>query len=924
MVTEEPTASSFDSAERSFAQGDFGAAAESYRQFLLSEGRADSFRLPALIALERSADIAMLFGDMDRAYRVLEGVMAHFLEVGNDLMASATLLKRAAIAMARSEFQDARGILDALPGAPTDPLPRGELTEAGLVRWELQWIWSGKTPAERLFFFPRFYLESGKLESGNGQYSRSIALLKRGFAHCQIANSRQAAETPIVLALATSFMEMGDLSSAAATLSLLREGIDVSPQPGFAVEEREISARIDLLRGDLGPAKSKLEWVCEVCAARNFHSAYIAASLNLIYVLILLNQTYRATALCEEIRVLALTTGDQAAVARADFLRDFAADRGQTLVSDVTVAPSAMEMQDFAESPAGVKGRSLANPFDLPPPASFLALYEVRALGFYWHLGRLDTRAARVYLEELEFAFVRTSPPTDSASIHVRLRTLWCMLAYYEGGVGEALADIETLVPLLQKMHLKPDLWQLLRFAECCYIRLGRTADAQATLQHSKRLLEAMTATLHADDRIFYLLNKWTEAERAAAAELESLAIQQSAALKGWYRRLGRPWQRLKIFRRVAALMGETDRLRGQLDSDDSTGTRRGDLPGLPRLISKLLRHPRTRVTLSYLVLPDRLLVVRTGWCTFEFGISGVTRVQLRELVRRCHESAGDGNLEGTLTLRTLSQILQVQPALESRKNIQSVSFVPDDVLHGVPFAALRGDTAKHYLIEDFAVSIGYQWLPEKRRASSASTAVAFAFPHGAAGFPPLPEAPAECTNVANLCGAAGMAAKAYSSPSKEELLALLPTARFAHIACHGKFRPDAPSQTGLMITSASGDSATLSLRDLSRIDLSKVEHIYLSSCWSADNFIMPGRRVICLPETLWRAGARVVAASLWRLPDTVAKGVAEKYYAALLAGAPCDRALQQAQIVCARGELGAEFRDPAYWAGLRISGSLL
>src|SRR5262249_35919856 len=150
------------------------------------------------------------------------------------------------------------------------------------------------------------------------------------------------------------------------------------------------AARIDLLRGDLGPGKRKLERVVEICRERGFAHAQAAAELHLAYVLIFLNQTREAARLCRAARRTALRRPDAAMEARADFLLRFAADRGQSLVSGVAIAPSVIEMQDRADPTERRPGSPPARPFELPAAPNYLAFFEERALGFYWHLGRCD------------------------------------------------------------------------------------------------------------------------------------------------------------------------------------------------------------------------------------------------------------------------------------------------------------------------------------------------------------------------------------------------------------------------------------------------------------------------------------------------------------------------------------------------------
>ncbi|HYY42823.1 MAG TPA: hypothetical protein VE775_08845, partial [Pyrinomonadaceae bacterium] len=342
---------------------------------------------------------------------------------------------------------------------------------------------------DRSVFFSSYYLEAGRIAAGEGHYERACALMKRGLVHAQTSLRTRQAAIPLTLGLASAYLERGDCLSAPLALDLLPKRIDAARQPGYAVQELELRAKLDLLQGQLGAAKEKLERVLSICRRGNFTQAQAKASLNLAYVLIFLNQTARAVELCETLRCTAQLRRDPATETRADFLIHFAFERGQSLVSGVAVAYSVAEMQG-ALAPREPKPHPARwrTPFDLPPAPNFLTLFEERALGFYWHLGRCDWPAARAYLRQLEEVFIKVAQPTDSLLIHQRLAALDCMLAYYEGDFAAARAGLETVVAVVRRMGLKPELWQLLRFFEWANARLGNVAAAERSAREAEQI----------------------------------------------------------------------------------------------------------------------------------------------------------------------------------------------------------------------------------------------------------------------------------------------------------------------------------------------------------------------------------------------------------------------------------------------------
>ena len=162
---------------------------------------------------------------------------------------------------------------------------------------------------------------------------------------------------------------------------------------------------------------------------------------------------------------------------------------------------------------------------------------------------------------------------------------------------------------------------------------------------------------------------------------------------------------------------------------------------------------------------------------------------------------------------------------------------------------------------------------------------------------------------------------------SKSIVLEKLQTTEFAHIACHGIFEIDAPSDSGLVFSSKTGEKDTLNLKELDALNLEGLQLITLSSCWAADNFVLPGRWIISLPETLWRAGAASVFGCLWKVYDTVAAAFMDRFYYYLSENMSLDEALQATQIDCLNTNLkgcGSDIdtTDPLIWSGFNLYGA--
>src|SRR5262249_3927037 len=213
------------------------------------------------------------------------------------------------------------------------------------------------------------------------------------------------------------------------------------------------------------------------------------------------------------------------------------------------------------------------------------------------------------------------------------------------------------------------------------------------------------------------------------------------------------------------------------------------------------------------------------------------------------------------------------------------LSFVPDDSLHGFPFAALmQGDK---YLVERYAVSVALEREPQRpvlnRPLAGPAEALLVGMSRGNSRFAPLLGTPRELDGVERWLRDARVGVKRLmdEQADRETVRSALARAAFAHLACHGVFCRDDAGGTGLVLLSDpdSEKEEILSFQDLAHLDLGGLRHVTLTACWSADNFVLPGRWVVSLPETLCRAGVRSVLGSLWQVDDNLAIAFVRRFY---------------------------------------------
>jgi CHAT domain-containing protein len=347
-------------------------------------------------------------------------------------------------------------------------------------------------------------------------------------------------------------------------------------------------------------------------------------------------------------------------------------------------------------------------------------------------------------------------------------------------------------------------------------------------------------------------------------------------------------------------------------------------------------------------VLPDRVLTIRAGFGLLDFGVSPVTRIQVRDLVQRWHRLCGrwtvdtgrhliyagrrdwqqEGGAEkGNRIAGQLAELLQLPSLLvQLPKRVRALTIVPDDSLHGFPFAALCHNG--RHIVEDYALTVSFEHDSTRPsvRTSGRRQALVAGVSGGVGAFPSLPGVQRELTRVETWLTRQGFEVIRLvdKAASKPDTLARLRGSCLWHMACHGVFEHHRPDQSGLVLVDSAGQVDVLSLRELAELDLSNLAHVTLSSCWSADHFVLPGRWVVGLPETLWRSGAQSVLGSLWEVSDEVAVPLMERFYS-YLEDHPRDEALRRTQLDALHGNLagvdGIDTAQPVCWAGFTLYG---
>ena len=290
-------------------------------------------------------------------------------------------------------------------------------------------------------------------------------------------------------------------------------------------------------------------------------------------------------------------------------------------------------------------------------------------------------------------------------------------------------------------------------------------------------------------------------------------------------------------------------------------------------------------------------------------------------------------------------------------KEVTHLVFVPDGVLHYLPFETLMQDdpqTGKpRFLIELFEISYApsgtsFAYLMEKkvgipfRKSLLAVGAPAYlsakqrSFGGGekhdtilrdiymSDGFEltALPHSKREVEQVAR-CFRSGEAEVLFESRAKEEDIKSRPLSeyRFIHFACHGFLDEQTPARSALVLTldEDPNEDGFLQAREIARLDLD-AELVVLSACQTGKGRLENGEGVLGLPRSFFYAGARSTISSLWKIDDRSTSEIMPKFYRRLADGHNKAQSLRLAKLEM----LKSRFAHPFYWGAFILNGNYL
>jgi CHAT domain-containing protein len=240
---------------------------------------------------------------------------------------------------------------------------------------------------------------------------------------------------------------------------------------------------------------------------------------------------------------------------------------------------------------------------------------------------------------------------------------------------------------------------------------------------------------------------------------------------------------------------------------------------------------------------------------------------------------------------------------------------VPHDVLHYLPFAALR-DAGGHWLVERYTLTTlpsasVLKYLGDKGAAAGAST-LAIGNPDIGPGLE-LRFAEREARLVAADRGP-GATVLVRGEATEARAKSLLGSAGVVHFATHGDLDENDPLASALLLAPGGGEDGRLEVREVLGLDM-HARLVVLSACETGLGKLSRGDELVGLQRAFLYAGTPAVVTTLWKVDDRASYELVRVFYERL-AAADSAPALRQAQL-----EVMKTYAHPFAWAAFVLTG---
>ena len=323
---------------------------------------------------------------------------------------------------------------------------------------------------------------------------------------------------------------------------------------------------------------------------------------------------------------------------------------------------------------------------------------------------------------------------------------------------------------------------------------------------------------------------------------------------------------------------------------------------------------PADSVLLAYHVVADRTYV----WTVRRSGINATTleigREALLAQTRAFRDalrtrSADTDRLAAALHARLLGPV--------SLRRGEALIVVPHDVLHYVPFHALR--SASGWVVQEHAVT----YAPSATAAAHLAAGtprprrhvLALGNPDIGSPRQALPAAQREVERLQTFFAESEV--HVGKAATKTLLVTRGPESQVIHVAAHADVDEIDPLYSRILLASVDGKSGDLEAHEVYRLRLRRTSVVTLSACDTGLGRVSRGDELWGFTRSFLSAGAPTLLVSLWPVEDEATARGMERFYEALRTG-PARDALRAAQLAVL-GE--PRTAHPFFWAAFILVG---
>lgn len=478
-------------------------------------------------------------------------------------------------------------------------------------------------------------------------------------------------------------------------------------------------------------------------------------------------------------------------------------------------------------------------------------------------------------------------------------------MAEMDGRIWEAVGFYEKAVEVIEKhrstINVEASKIGFVGDKQAVYHNLIRAlyADRQYTraFEYVERSKSRALVDLLAGKRDFAV--KTTENAREA---LSSLALQE------------------KSEEEILAQDFKTDKSRSRSIAVKAREDLRRDAPELASLVSVAATPAadiqslltRQEILVEYYYSGDDMYA-------FILSASGLQSVRLQTAglsaevaaFRTALENPRSRNMQASAGRLYVRLIKPLEDAIAGRDLV----IVPHGLLHYIPFNALHD--GRYFLIDRFRIrmmpsSSVMRYLADKKSAAPGGI-LAFGNPDLRNPEHDLAFAQKEALDVAKIWP--GSKVYVRRAATEEAFYQNALGFNIIHFATHGRFSPEAPLQSALLLAPDARSSGLLTVDKLYSIQIG-ASLVTLSACETGLSLVAQGDDLVGLTRGFLYAGARSVVASLWKVDDLATAHLMMKFYRGLQKTDKLE-ALRDAQL-----DTRKKYSHPYFWASFQLTGS--